>query len=362
MTKKIRIVHLVSDLNGGGIERLLYNYYFKLKDSFSYDFITLNKEEGILEGKLKEAGCNIYRIEGYDKLFEHSKQLYSILKGNNYDIIQDHSGYRAFINLFIAKQCGIKVRIAHCHTRQNNEKRKQRFFRFFYTILSKKTATCLFACGTEAGKWTWGNESFFLAPNAIMVSDFYYNKEKRERIRKELKIENKIVIGNIARLSEEKNVMYIFSIIKEKLSTNKNIVFIQIGTGDQENILKDFIIENNLSSNIIMLGARSNVNELINAFDLFVLPSKYEGIPVTLIEIQANGIPAIISNNITKEPILNDNIQCFPIDEKSIDKWGNYIYENKFTRCKENVTNSMYDLDVSSKMLRDKYLSLLNTI
>ena len=201
----MRILEITSDLDGGGVDRLLYDYCSRMTNDIQFDFVVTSKTEGILEKPLKELGCNIYRISQIrEGLKKHNNQLKKILTDNHYDVIHDHSGYKAWCNLRVAKKCGVTARIAHSHQAFMAETTKQKIMRILSTPITKMYSTELFACGNDAAKWMWGEKAFnngkvYIMKNAIQAERFNFSPEKRERIRCEYNIANKFVIGNVAR-------------------------------------------------------------------------------------------------------------------------------------------------------------------
>ena len=327
----MRILHVTSELDGGGIERLLFDYARRMPHDVRFDFAINADIEGILEKPLTEMGCNIFRIPRLrNGLRNYKKQLTDILKNGNYDIIHVHSAYKAFVPLFVAKKSGIKARIAHSHICNAPESRKEKAIRKISTVLTKHYATNLFACGVDAGRWVWGDAAdFYVMPNAIDADKFRFDTTKREKIREELNLNGKFVIGNVARFSFQKNHEFLIKVFSSVVKSCPNAVLLLVGQGELMDDVKRQVKELNLEESVIMLGVRNDVPDLLNAMDLFVLPSRYEGLPVTLVEVQANGLHALASNSITKEMSVPESVDYLPLQKS---EWINrikYYIENK---------------------------------
>ena len=360
----MRILHITSDLDGGGIERLLLNYCRILqKKGIQFDFAINAQREGLLEKSFKELGANIYRIPTYhDGIKKYKRALEEILLKNSYDVVHVHSGYKAFIPLMIAKKHGIKVRIAHSHT-TNVENKKEYLVKKLCVALTKKYATDLFACGISAGKWAWGRKAAFdVMYNSIKTEKYLFNEEKRCFLRDELHISNKFVLGNVGRFSIPKNHEFLINFFYEIVKKCPNAVLLLIGRGELEKKIQKKIADLGIQNSVMMLGIRDDVPDLLNAMDLFLLPSKFEGLPVSLVEVQANGLRALAANTITKEVAITDLVKYIPLDDYS---WINAITElpvvGGYDRSMYNdvIAKSNYDIGKSSVLLIEKYQSLI---
>lgn len=360
----MRILEITSDLDGGGVDRLLYDYCSRMTKDIQFDFVVTSKIEGILEKPLKELGCKVYRISQIrEGLKNHNNQLKKILTDNHYDVIHDHSGYKAWCNLRIAKKCGVGVRIAHSHQAFMAETTKQKIMRILSTPITKMYSTELFACGNDAAKWMWGKRAFnsdkvYIMKNAIQAERFSFSPEKRECIRSEYNIADKFVIGNVARFSYQKNHEFLINIFAQVKKIRSDAVLMLIGRGELEDDVKKQVKELELQDSVIFMGVRNDVPDLINAMDVFVLPSHFEGLPVTLVEIQANGLPAVISENVTKEMTFSRDFTFIPLIQP-ISDWANVIAGKQRNESENLIRNTIYDLNVATNELRSKYLSMI---
>lgn len=360
----MRILEITSDLDGGGVDRLLFDYCSRMAGDIQFDFIATSKTEGILEKPLRELGCNVYHIPQIrEGLKNHKEQLEKVLTENHYDIIHDHSGYKAWCNLQVAKKCGVKVRIAHSHQAFMAETTKQKILRLLSTPITKAYATNLFACGNDAAKWMWGKKTFndgkvYIMKNAINAVQFSYSAEKRDKIRNEFGISDKFVIGNVARFSYQKNHEFLIEIFSELKKIRPDSVLMLIGRGELEDDVKKQVAELGLDDSVLFMGVRNDVPELLNAMDVFALPSRFEGLPVTLVEIQANGLPAVVSDAVTKEMTLADNFSFLSLAD-DVSKWAKTISEKNRTDSVNLIENTEYDLQIGVNALRKKYLSMI---
>lgn len=356
-------MEITSELDGGGVDRLLYDYCSRMVKDIQFDFVVTSKNEGILEQPLKNLGCNVYRVPQIKNgLKNHIEEIKKILDNNNYDIIHDHSGYKAWCNLWIAKKCGVENRIAHAHQAFMKETFKQKIMRLISVPITKFYSTELFACGNDAAKWMWGKRAFeknrvYIMKNAINVQNFGFVSEKRAQIREDLGITDKFVIGNVARFSYQKNHEFLINIFAELKKLRDDAVLLLIGRGELEESIKAQVESLGLSNSVLFMGVRNDVPDLLNAMDVFVLPSRFEGLPVTLVEIQANGLPAVISDVVTKEMTFSEDFSFVSLSQSSCE-WAKVISEKKRADSKNLIKNTEYDLHIATDKMRCKYLSM----
>ena len=360
----IKVLHTIPAMDGGGADRILYDYTIRMLDDFQVDFIVHSEFEGILEKDLISRGCRVFHVSALRKnKKEYKKRIQEIIRNGNYDIIHVSQGYRGVYFLHYAKKYGVKIRIAHSHMAYIPESFKEVIIRKMATLYVKRCATALFACGDDAAKWMWGKKAFnkrkvYIMKNAIQAERFSFSPEKRECIRQEYNVTDKFVIGNVARFSYQKNHEFLIKIFAELKKVNSNAVLMLIGRGELKNDIKKQVEELGLTDSVLFMGVRNDVPDLLNAMDVFALPSRFEGLPVTLVEIQANGLPAVISSCVTKEMTISDDF-CFLSLSQPISEWADIIVKNKRKDSANLIKNTAYDLRVASDGLKNKYLSMI---
>ena len=361
----IRVLHTIPAMDGGGADRILYDYSTRIMESVHFDFIVHTEEEGILESDLVKRGCNVYHVPPLHKSFkEYLSKVESIIKNGKYDIIHVAQGYRGLFYLYFAKKYGVKVRIAHSHMAGIPENTKQKLVRKVCTFFVKQFATHLFACGKDAAIWMWGNKSWengdvYIMTNAINTSGFVFSEEKRKQLRATFGLEDKIVIGNVARFSYQKNHEFIIKIFSEVKKQIPNAMLMLVGRGELEEQVRDQIKQLQLEDSVLMTGVRNDVPDLLNAMDLFLLPSRFEGLPVTLVEAQTNGLPIFASSAITKEIKIAENMVYMSLDESPC-AWADCICSFDLKRISNSISGSGYDIDKAAVLLMEKYSLLLS--
>lgn len=348
---KIKICHVVSGLVGGGVEEMLYNYCSNMDmTKFDMHILYQHKAEKKNYEQFKKLGFKLkeipYKVKHPIKNFTLT---YNYLKKNKFDIVHCHMTLMNFIPLICARILGIRIRICHSH---NYDGRKKNYIIKFCELILKKLCICcstdLFACGEKAGEYLYGKNKYEIIPNAINLEKFEFDKNMREEIRKKHNINNNVtVLGNIGRLTEQKNQKFLLEIMKQLKKESRNeYKLIIIGDGKLRSDLEKLAREYEISANIIFTGIISNVQDYYNSFDIFLLPSIWEGLPVTSIEAQANGLKCLFSNNLDnsliidslKTKVLQLNINDWIDEIKRIDgKYKRKINLEKFNEKKYNI-------------------------
>lgn len=347
----MRVLEVTAALDGGGVDKLLYDFCSRIMEydkSVHFDFVVTSETEGILEEPLTRMGCNIIHIHQMSgNIINYLKDLVNIIKKGKYQIIHDHMNQASMGSMLAAIYCKVPVRIAHCHTYIHTERVSRKLKRHIMAFVSRVCATDLWACSEISAKWMWGkNKSVYIMKNAISLNLFHFSQDKRNSIRKELHIEDALVVGNVARFSEEKNHEFMLYVIKE-LKKHIKTKLILIGRGPIEEKIKEKVMQVGLEDTVDFLGIRSDVAELLNAMDVFILPSLYEGFPVTLVEAQANGVPVIVSDVVTKECLLSENIVYKKVNDGP-KSWAKECVRLKNCRLSD-LNEKIMDYDVDNE-------------
>jgi len=366
----IKILHVLGGIfRYGGTETFIMNYYRHIdRSKVQFDFIVHGFEKGVYDDEIAQLNGKIYNVPIKSKdYFGNIRALKMIFNSGEYKIVHSHMDAMGMVALKTAKKCGIPIRIAHSHNTDHQTSNKVQYaLHELARKQIKQYATHLFACSEAAGRWLYGEEAikqdnFRIIKNAIDYDSFCFNEDKRNQIRAELHIRDNLVIGHIGRFSEQKNHLFLLDIFNELLKIKPSARLILIGDGHLKQQIEDKIIELNIIGSVHLLGLRSNTNELINAFDIFLLPSLYEGLPVVLTEAQANGLQCFISDNITKEAGLLNKITYIPLSDPPA-KWAEIIcasYDEHKTRIitKKELVSTGYEITTATASLQDFYIS-----
>ncbi len=362
----LRIAHIIGKWLGGGVESVVMNYYRNIdKTKYQFDFLCDSDSKNIPYQEIENLGGKVILIPPYQKIFKYQKVLKKILKENNYQIVHSHINTLSIFPLYAAKKSQVPIRIAHSHSTSSKKEIKRNLIKNILKPFSKLYATDYFCCSKLAGiyqfsKKTYENGQVYLLNNAIDINKYSYNKKIRQSKRKELGIKpTNIVIGHIGRFITQKNHIFLVDTFYEILKTNPNYLLVMIGQGPLQKNIQKKIEKLNISQNVLLLGQRNDVHELLQAIDIFLLPSLYEGLPLSLIEAQTASLPCLISNNITKEAKILNTTHYLKLDK---DVWASHIL--KYTNYKRipNLHNSSikkYNIIYQVKQLETKYQELL---
>lgn len=328
--KKIKVLHFVNNLVRGGVLSVILNYYSILDHNefeFSIVYIGTASEDCLHE--LQKNNIKCYKVaERRKNLLSNFFQTIKIIKNQEYDVIHSHLGETSFIPLFIAKKYKVPIRIAHSHNYDNDKKG------LIVNIFKKLTilfSNQRLACGNDAGEWLFKN-NFIVLPNAIKGQNYLFSNEERNKIRKQLNIDEKcIVLGHVGRLTYQKNQKFIIKLLS--LLDNQKYKAILVGDGEDKEYLMDLSKELKVDSNVYFISATSQAEKYYNAFDYFLLPSIWEGLPVVGIEAQFNGLTCLFSDRITKSICLNNNTRLISIE--NIELWIHNIKNIECKRCCE---------------------------
>lgn len=361
--EKVKVCHVVSGLKSGGVESMILNYC-SLLDQNKYEFHILYQHEPSMKNvvEFEKINFELYRIPSKVKHpIKNFTETYKYLKNNNIDVVHCHMTLMNFIPLIAARLLKIKVRI--CHSHNSDVRKKNIIVKLVEKILKKlciNNSTNLVSCGEDAGKYMYGNRKFEILHNALDLDRFKYNEDVRNFIRKKYNIDdNCILIGHIGRFTEQKNHKFIVDIISSMSNKNMNIKFMLLGDGELRQEIEQLVIDKNIQGNVIFTGIVPNSNEYYSAFDLFILPSLWEGLPVVGVEAQAAGLLCIFSNNIDKNvEVVKENVILI---ENQLNLWcdkiSQFIDEQPQLR---NIRNDEFNkrnlnIKIEFKKLADMY-------
>ncbi|MBQ9416037.1 MAG: glycosyltransferase [Clostridia bacterium] len=365
--KKIKVLHILPAANVGGMSSVVFTLYSNMdRETFKFDIALTTQFFGIDGEKLSALGCNFYFIPAKSKDYRgYKKGLKEILKKGDYDAIHIHENETSFVALRIAKKLGVRCRIAHSHSSSPGKTLQERIKRVLGHILNYKYATHIIACGELAGARVFGKNNMKKAKATVLLNPvdkekFAFNQETRETMRESLYLKNEFVIGMVARLSPEKNQSFAIEVFEKLFSAHKNVRLVLVGNGPDEEQLKGDVKTRGLESVVSFLGARSDVNQLYNAFDVSILTSKYEGYPIVGIESLFNGLPLVLMDTITNELVKYENtIYC----SYNVSKWVEaleLIMNQSGSRGSKSISQQLiddFDVQNAVKRLCDYYLS-----
>lgn len=361
MSEPIRVLQVVTYMGRGGLETMLMNYYRNIdRDKVQFDFLTHRDERWDYDDEIESLGGKIYHLP---KLNPFSKSYLNALdkffkEHKEYQIVHCHQDCLSGVVLKVAKKNGVKFTIAHAHSASQDKNLK-----YIIKTLAKKNikkySDKMFACGEEAGKWMFETDNFEVLNNAIDTDLYTYNKEKADKVKKKFDIENKFVVGHVGRFNYPKNHKFIIDVFYEGQKIKEDSVLMLVGDGDLRHEIEQKVQDLGLSDKVIFTGVRSDVNDLMQGMDVFLFPSLYEGLPVTMVEAQASGLKCIISDKVPFECKMTENVVVVKLEE-SPQKWAKEVikyekYERKNT--KEEIVKANFDIKANAKYLQEFYLN-----
>lgn len=364
----IRILHVVNDMHRAGLETMLMNYYRSIdRTKIQFDFLTHRPQKSDYDDEIISMGGKVYYAprlypQNYPKYFKYMKTFFE--EHPEYKIVHSHIDSMSYLPLLAAKRAGVPIRIAHSHNTSIDKDFKY-FLKQLFRSQITSVANYYCACGKEAGQFLFPEKECTIIPNAIEVERFLYKDEVRKIKRLELGLTDEFTLGHVGRLSYQKNHKFLIEILSEIYKKNSKAVLLLIGTGEKEEEIRAQVHKLGLDANVKFLGSRSDVNELYQAMDVFIMPSFFEGVPVTGIEAQFADLPCIFSDKVPQEVSFTSNCEFISLQTAELD-WGNKIlqYQNKRERGKNKqvLENSRYDILNAKGILEEYYKKISSSI
>lgn len=344
-----RLLCIISCMNTGGAETFLMKMFRNIdREKYMIDFCVVSKEN-YYEEEIRKLGGRMFYIPLKSKQpIKSFNAIKKIVKENNYNyVIRVNEHSLSTIDLLAAKMGGAKVLAMRSSNASSGSKLSILLHKTFI-FLSKNVPNVKFAPSKLAAEYTFGkkcieNNKVILLNNGLDTKQFTYSKDNRFEIRRELGIENKIVVGHIGRFDIQKNHEFLIDLFNELHKVNSDSVLVLVGKGNLENKIKNKVKKLGLENDVLFLGVRKDIPKLLCAFDLFLFPSFYEGMPNTVIEAQTTGLPCLISDSITEEAKVTDIITFASLNDTAR-KWS--------SECL-NILNKKY-------LPREDYAKMMN--
>lgn len=358
LQKKVLVIDTVA-MHMNGISTAIFNYYKLCRTNVEMSFVINNDVHNYYSKEFLEDKNEFYILER-TRFFNYLHNLKRIIKKNKYDIVHIHGNSATMLlETMVAKVCKVKKIIVHCHNSECGHK-------VLHKLLSpvfKKTYHKALACSNLAGTWIFGENNYEVLYNGIDVSKFKFNDGIRNEIRDEYEINNRFVIGHVGLFNEQKNHEKLINVFHEVVKQKKNSVLVCVsGDKDVPDVLAKQIKALDLEEKVIILKECNNVNEILCALDVFVFPSKWEGLGIALIEAQASGLPCVISNTIPKDVDLTETVVRKDLDYCDKD-WADEILKLELLSEKQRyamnkkIEDSNYNISHCKEKLLGIYMS-----
>ena len=357
----IKVLQVVAALTAGGVETLLHSYYEGMdRERFHFDMACYSYADGVYRKKFEELGCGIYALPSKKKLLKSAKALFRVLKDGRYDIVHVHQDDLSFLPVLIARLAGVKVRIVHSHLGKYPHSPAGRLVTAVTNPLMFRLANGYFACSEKAKKEFYPSrlqDRVFIMRNGIDVRRFRFSPEDREKIREQYGFtEDRIVIGNVARINEQKNPLFLLEIFRRLHEENGNYRLMMVGDGTLRDAAQAKAAEYGLQDAAVFTGARDDASRYYSALDAFVLPSRFEGLGISFVESQANGLPTYAGMDVPQEAAVSDLIEFIPLEEGA-EGWARRI-RLAGARQENPRIDERYELRFHVRELEQEYLKL----
>lgn len=361
-----RVLNLITSLDRGGAETMIMNYYRHIdRNKVQFDFLVNREQTGAYEAEIQSLGGHIYRMGPmYPGQFgKYKKDFRNFLREHpEYRIIHSHLEERSYFPLRIAKEEGVPVRIAHAHNAYRGFNAKT-IFRDYFRHRLPPYPTHKFACSDEAAIWLYGKDALqhndiSMIHNAIDGKLYAFSPMTRDDMRNQLGLGDALVLGNIGRLVEQKNQTFLIDVFVAVRQRHPNTKLLILGEGPLEQHLKAHATAKGVKDDVIFTGSVPNVPNYLQAADVFLLPSLFEGLPVSPIEAQAAGLPSFASDSITRSSDISEDVQFLPL-QRGAEFWAETILNHTPTSRhipQDMLSRHHYDIVSEAKKLQDFYL------
>jgi len=372
MNKPIKILVHGMTGNPGGKESCIMNYCRNIDpDKIHFDFLCVNEPPAYSQ-EITNRGGKIYCIPGRRKYFTHYRELVSIFKENKYDGFWSNATSLPGVLLFfkIARKFGVPLRILHAHSSGiMSPIRNNRIFHEIDKRRIEKYVTDFWSCSEKASKFFYSlktikSSEHRIINNAINLDNFRFDSVLRDDIRKTSGLENKLVIGHIGHFSPVKNHAFLIRVFNEIYKKEPNAVLLLVGDGALRQEIEDMVKTLNVDDAVHFWGVRSDISTLLNAMDIFVSPSKFEGLPFCLIEAQALSLPCFTSTNVSSQAKITNLLSFIDLKETP-EKWADLVLAKrnyKRINMTENIRKAGYDIKTEAANIEQYLLDRLDVI
>lgn len=346
------ILQIAAHLRIGGAEKVTRDIgMYANTDEYETHYVIFDEDEGDYGRELLQKGCKIFKLrEPSENYIEYYKELKKLMRKYPYTVVHAHTMFNIGWVMLAAKRMHVPVRVSHAHSALTDGKSMLKsIYEFFMRKLILTCSTDLVACGEKAGERLYGKHAFKtrseLILNGVDTDLFAFSEENRSFIRGKFNLNDKFVVGHTGRLCDVKNQSFLLDLMPEILKKRADAVLLLLGDGSDRKMLEEKAKVLKLDGNVIFAGSVTDVNKYLSAMDVFVFPSLYEGMPLSILEVQANSLPCIISDTVPDDVFLTDLIH--PLSLKS-DKseWVNAVVNAKRPTEKgypETLKNAGFD-------------------
>lgn len=368
-----KVLQVVGQLRIGGAETVAMNLYRYIdREVFEFHYLVYGDQIGEYEDEVIRLGGRVIHIDySVRNLGEFKKKLKEvIIKNGPYDAIHSHMMFHNGIVLECAKKCNVPIRISHSHStddgaNKNNFKERivRNLYDFYCMCKIKKNANFYLACGKDAGEFLYGKKLFeregIIINNGIDTDKFVFNNSTRQLIRGKYGLVNNHVYACIGHFDRVKNHIFLMDVFREIVKRDDKAIMVLLGDGELRSSIKKMCDHYGISEKVLFMGNVNNVSDWLQAIDFLLMPSLFEGIPVTLIEAQTADVKCFVSTNVSREVNYTNKIKYLSLNDK--EGWINICYENaeyERVNCKSYTVKSGYDVKESVNNVKKIYMEM----
>ncbi len=364
MAEPIRVAHVMGKMVGGGVEAVVMNYYRHVdRSKVQFDFLIDSDSTLVPREEIASLGGRVFEVPPYQHVIEYQRELHRLFKQEGWKIVHSHINALSIFPLRAAKRAGVPVRIAHSHSTSGRGEHARNAMKAVLRRFSNVYPTHRMACSRHAGEWLFGQDADFeLVYNAIDLSRFAFDPGVRTKVRDELGLsDGQFAIGHAGRFMTQKNHGFLIDVFAEVARRRDDAILLLVGDGEERPAVERKVADHCLEGRVRFLGQRSDVDRLYQAFDVFVLPSLYEGLGMVAIEAQRAGLPCLLSDAITREVDLTEKCTFLPIGDSEV--WADAICALKSIGEAARLADSSsgfidYDIRQQGEWLTGKYKGL----
>lgn len=358
---KILVINTVpTDKNG--ITNVIFNYFNAIDDDVFIDYVAINSPDTYYKNLLEKRGAILYSLNRRNVL-GYISSLAKIIKKKKYDAIHVHgNSHTVLLELIAAKIAGCNNRIIHAHSTNCGSIVLHKLLKTLFNWL----CTHRLACGDMAGKFMFGTKPFKIINNGVDVIKYSFDIKKRASLRAKLSLsDNDTLIGHVGYFLALKNQSFLVDVFAELVKKNNNYRLVLIGDGALRPEIEKKVDSLGLKDKVTFTGNINNVSDYLNAIDLIVMPSLFEGLPLTLVEQQANGLQCIVSDTITKEADKTGNLRFISLNAP-ISEWGQTVEnsnckqgrEQRSKKAVDDIAKAGYSIQTEANKLVEFYKSI----
>lgn len=371
MNEVVRVLHVVTRMERCGLESRIMDIYRNVdRNKIQFDFLTHRLEKGDYDNEILSLGGRVYYMPGIKpwSLLNYIHRLNVFFNEHHeYRIVHVHLNSYSAWALYAAKKIGVPVRIAHSRNSGMDCNWKM-VFKAMSKLLVNKPVTHKFACSYQAGEWLFGKKGimppniFMVIPNGFELSRFSFSQEIRKNMRKKLNLENNFAVVHVGRLSHQKNHKFLVEVFNEICKIYQSSRLFLLGEGELRGEIERQIANMGLTDKVVFLGNRPNVGDYLQAMDVMIFPSFYEGFPTTVMEAQCNGLLTLASDTLVKEVQITECLEFMSIKNDSPKDWAKRICAMYRSIERKDRTDQIrqegYDIKDTYKLLSDFYLRM----